>query len=276
MQTLGGPSGLTASGPALCIVPRSDTMRAPLEMMEAMPGSKGEGMAGVVWRLRKCLAPRWRQRLKREILLCRPSLYALDSIRYEQSLPPDELSALLARLDTALDVPGDVIECGCFLCGTTVQMARHLQMRKSDKKIYACDSFEGFDPAEISREKTLDDASDCQDYTDNDFGYIQRKLKRLRVADGVVLVRGFFQDTLESLRGPFCLAFIDCDLHDSMLYAARAVWPRLAPGGYCVFDDYDNDHFRGATKAIDTFIAEQADSIRDHGQLLGKLYFARK
>lgn len=233
-------------------------------------------MAGVLWQLGKCLAPRRRQRLKREVLLRWPSLYALDSIRYEQSLPPDELSALLARLDAVLDVSGDVIECGCFLCGTTVQMVRHLRARRSNKKIYACDSFEGFDPGEISREKSLGDASDCHDYTDNDFRYIQRKLKCLRVADEVVLVRGFFQDTLESLCGPFSLAFIDCDLHDSMLYAARTVWPRLAPGGCCVFDDYDNDHFRGATKAIDTFIAEQAGTIRDHGRLLGKLYFAGK
>ncbi len=233
-------------------------------------------MAGVVWRLRKCLAPRWRQRLKREVFLRWPSLYALDSIRYEQSLPPDELRALLARLDAALDVPGDVIECGCFLCGTTVQMVRHLRVRQSNKKIYACDSFEGFDPGEISREKSLGDASDCHDYTDNDFRYVERKLKRLRVAGEVVLVRGFFQDTLEFLRGPFCFAFIDCDLHDSMLYAARAVWPRLAPGGCCVFDDYDNDRFRGATRAIDTFIAEQAHTIRDHGRLLGELYFASK
>jgi len=233
-------------------------------------------MAGVLRQLGKCLPPRWRQRLKREILLRRPSLYARDSIRYEQSLPPEELSTLLAKLDSVLDVPGDVIECGCFLCGTTIQMARHLQARQSDKKVYACDSFEGFDPAEIAREKTLGDASDCQDYTDNDFRYIQRKLQRLKVADEVILVKGFFENTLESLPGPFCLALIDCDLHDSMLYAARTVWPRLAPGGCCVFDDYDNDHFRGATKAIDTFLAEQAGTIRDHGRLLGKLYFAGK
>ena len=61
-----------------------------------------------------------------------------------------------------------------------------------------------------------------------------------------------------------------------MLYAARTIWPRLSPGGCCVFDDYANDAFRGATKAIDTFIAEQTPTIHSHGPLLHKMYFASK
>jgi O-methyltransferase len=155
-------------------------------------------------------------------------------------------------------------------------MARRVQERRSNKRIYACDTFEGFDPAEISREKRSGDASDCHDYIDSDVRYVRRKLERLGVADQVILVRGLFQDTLESLSGPFCFAFIDCDLHNSMLYAARTVWARLSPGGCCVFDDYGNDHFRGATRAIDTFIAEQLSSICEHGCLTGKMYFAVK
>jgi len=210
------------------------------------------------------------------VLLWRPSLYATPRIQYEQSLVRNEVEALIARLGASLNLPGDVVECGCFLCGTTVAMARLLQERQPCKRIYACDTFAGFDPAEIRREQEIGDATDRHSFTDTDLRYVRRKLERLGVADRVVLVQGLFQETLGTLQGPFCFAFIDCDLHDSMLYAARAVWPRLSPGGCCVFDDYNNQEYLGATRAIDTFIGEQRQSIRDHGRLLRKLYYAVK
>jgi O-methyltransferase len=206
-----------------------------------------------------------------------PSLYATRTVRYEHSLTCDEeLSALLSELDAALAVPGDIVECGCFLCGTTVLMAKHLQQRGGGKHIYACDTFRGFDPAEFSRERRRGDVQGRRDFAENDLRYVQRKLDRLRVAGQITLVPGLFQETLASLPGPFAFVFIDCDLHDSLLYAARTLWPRLSPGGGCVFDDYANDAFRGATRAIDTFLAEQAPTIADHAPLARKLYFARK
>jgi len=227
--------------------------------------------------LARGLPPLWRRRFKRELLLCFPSLYATDMVRYEQSLTcEEEVQALLSKLDATLDVPGDIIECGCFLCGTTVLMARHLRQRGCNKRIYACDTFQGFDPAEFSRERQQGTVSGGGDFTENDLRYVQRKIERLGVAEQITLVKGLFQETLASLPGPFAFAFIDADLHDSMLYAARAIWPHLSADGCCVFDDYANDAFRGATKAIDTFIAEQKPTIRDHGPLLHKMYFASK
>jgi O-methyltransferase len=233
-------------------------------------------MGGVLVRMGRCLPRRWRRRLKRGILLRWPALYARDWVRYEQSLAPDEVAALLDKLDTALDVPGDVIECGCFLCGTTVHLAHHLRRRQSDKRIYACDTFTGFEPAEFARERNRGSVAARRDFASNDFNYVQRKLARLGMADRVIPVRGLFQETLESLAGPFCFAFIDCDLHDSISFAARVVWARLSPGGCCVFDDYANEEYRSATKAIDAFVAEQAGTIREHGRLAQKMYFAVK
>jgi len=233
-------------------------------------------MLGALARLGRCLPPSWRRRLRRGILLRFPSLYATRRVQYEGSLVPDEVEALIARLEASLDLEGDVIECGSFLCGTTVSMARLLKMRQLPKRIYACDTFAGFDPEEIRREQEAGDATRRHSFKETDLHYVRRKLERLGVADRVVLVQGLFQTTLDTLQGPFCFAFIDCDLHDSMLYAARTVWPRLSPGGCCVFDDYDNQEYRGATRAIDTFIAERRQDIREHGRLLRKLYYAIK
>lgn len=233
-------------------------------------------MSGIMWQLGKCLPAQWRLRIRRKILLWRPSLYAHGRIQYEQSLSPDEVDRVLAKLDTAISLPGDVIECGCFLCGTTVHLARRLQSQHSERRVLACDTFAGFDPDEIAREQRQGDAREDDMFATNDFHYVQRKLACLGVAERVTLVRGLFQETLESLAGPFCFALIDCDLHDSMLYAAQTVWPRLSPGGTCVFDDYDNTEYKGATRAIDTFIEANSGQIAEHGRLSRKMYFAVK
>ena len=223
---------------------------------------------------------RFKQRVRRRVLLACPRLYAMKRIQYERSLTREgEIEALLAQLEATRDVPGDVIECGCYLCGSTVSMARLLQQQGSDKRIYACDSFAGFDASELSDEKKRANTSHTSgevEYLTNDFAYVQQKLRRLGVAERVTPVKGYFQDTLESLRGPFSFAFIDCDLHDSMLYAVRTIWPRLSRGGCCVFDDYANDDYRGAGQAVRTFIGEQAQSLGQHGPLSSKMYFAFK
>ena len=219
----------------------------------------------------------WKQRLRRRLLLSWPRLYATNRIKFERSLTQDgEIEALLSKLDTTLSVPGNVIECGSFLCGTTACMALHLREQNCDKRIYACDTFEGFDPSEFAHERQTGDACPDHDFTDNDFAYVQRKLKRLGVAQQITLIKGLFQETLESVPGPFAFSFIDCDLCDSLLYAAQVVWPRLSPGGCCVFDDYENDRFRGATKAIETFLGEQEATIGEQGPLSHKMYFACK
>lgn len=233
-------------------------------------------MDGILWRWGRCLPRRWRRRWKREFLLRRPALYARASIRYEQSLAEDETQDLLRMLDASLDVPGDVIECGCFLCGTTVAMARHLQQHHSGKRIYACDTFAGFEPGELARARQAGEACGQQDYVSNDLYYVRRKLACLGVADRVILVPGLFQATLASLPGPFGFAFIDCDLHDSLLCAARTVWPRLAPGAGCLFDDYDDENYPGAARAVDRFLAEHTGEIRAHGRFSRKMYFVRK
>lgn len=219
----------------------------------------------------------WKRRLRRRLLLFWPALYATNHVKFERSLTGDgEIEALLSRLDETLNIPGDIIECGSFLCGTTVCMALHLQDRHSDKRIFACDTFEGFDCGELKREQDRGDARPHRDYSDNDLTYVRRKLVRLGVSHQITLVQGLFQETLASVPGPFAFSFIDCDLSESLLYAARTVWPRLSPGGGCVFDDYDSARFQGAAKAIQAFLEEHASSIAAHGPLSRKMYFARK
>jgi O-methyltransferase len=112
-------------------------------------------------------------------------------------------------------------------------------------------------------------------FTSTSLDYVREKLGRLRVIDDVRLVQGYFEETLPGLSGPVSFSLIDCDLKDSMRFAAEHVWRRMVPGGRMVLDDYGCDDFAGARLAVDEFVRDHIDEIEEHG-FLNRLYFIRK
>src|SRR5262245_4481530 len=104
---------------------------------------------------------KWKLLIKRSIptnilnnlLLSFPFLYRTKAVNYETNLSTDEIADLLSQLDHVLQLEGNIIECGSSRCGASIIMANYLRSRQIFKKMYACDSFEGFDPDELLREK---------------------------------------------------------------------------------------------------------------------------
>ncbi len=227
----------------------------------------------------------WRAAIKQAIppaflnrvLLTLPFLYRTRLVYYETSLRDGHgIDDLLSQLHLALGLDGDIIECGSSRCGASAIMANHLRSRQPRKTIFACDSFEGFDRVELARERKagLTRASEHA-FTSTSYEYVQGKLRRLGMDRVVVPVKGYFRDTLPNLNRRFCLALIDCDLRDSILYCAQTLWPRLVPGGRMVFDDYASADFQGARLAVDAFVAAHGLGIEGHG-LLRRLYYVCK
>jgi len=169
-------------------------------------------------------------------------------------------------------LPGDVIEAGSSRCGASILMARELRASGIDKRVLACDTYAGFDRAELAREREagLCDAPDGA-FSSTSLVYVRRKLGALGMSESVVPVEGPFSRTLPGLTGPFCMVFVDCDLRDSLVYAAETLWPRLSPGGRLVFDDYSDSRWGGARLGVDEFVSTHVGEIREHG-LLGRLY----
>ena len=227
----------------------------------------------------------WKARLKHAIppawlnatLLAFPFLYATPLVRWETNLVEDGgVEDLLDQLERAMPLEGDVLECGSSRCGGSVLMARALRARGRAKTIFACDSFAGFDRAELADERRTGrtDATD-RDFTSTSLAYVRRKLAVLGM-DGIVQpVPGYFQDTLPGLDRRWCFSLIDCDLEKSMTYCAEYAWPRTVPGGRIVFDDYTRERFAGARVAVDAFVERHREEIAEHG-LLRRLYFVTR
>lgn len=211
------------------------------------------------------------------VLLKLPFLYRTPLVDYETNLRPHlGIEDLLGQLDLALKIDGDIVECGCSRCGSTVIMAERLRSIGAQRMIYACDSFEGFDRAELKREREagLTDAAE-DSFTSTSFQYVQAKLHKLGVVGLVTPIKGYFQHTLPRLDKSFCMVFIDCDLRDSLIYCAETLWPKLRSGGRMLFDDYADPEFKGARMGVDEFVRKYSGEIAEH-KMLNRLYMLRK
>ena len=227
----------------------------------------------------------WKERIKHlvpvsvlnSLLLTFPSLYRTRLVRYESNLSDQSgIDDLLAQLGQVIHAEGDIIECGSSRCGSAIIMANYLRERNVPKLIYACDSFRGFLPAELEREKKAGlTTTPPGAFTSTSLEYVRKKIRRLGAEESVIPVPGFFQDTLPHVKSAFCLALIDCDLSQSLVYAAETVWPSVVKDGRMLFDDYASTEFRGARLGIEHFVGRHASEISERG-LLNRLYYIRK
>ena len=209
-------------------------------------------------------------------LLSLPFLYQTKFINYESSLDEDGIEDLREGIDLVKDLPGNIIECGCARCGTSVILAQYLYSKNVKKKVYALDSFSGFNPKELEKEKQLgltEVPSDAFIHTSYD--YVKKKIQKLGLSQILVPVNGYFQDTLPKIDSNFCMALIDCDLSESLTYAAETIWPRLVDKGLLFFDDYDLEGFMGVKPAVDKFVEKHRSEMKSYG-LSKRLYCVQK
>jgi predicted O-methyltransferase YrrM len=159
-------------------------------------------------------------------------------------------------------------------------MAHHLRRSNVRKTIYACDTFNGFSSEELQREMDLGraDVSPTAFGAPGQYEYVKQKLACLGLDDQVVPLKGLFQHTFPrwlDTWGKPSFVFVDCDLEQSMLFCARALWPLLVPGGIMAFDDYTSEQFKGARIAVDKFVSEAPVGLASH-RLMKRLYFLQK
>jgi O-methyltransferase len=176
-----------------------------------------------------------------------------------------------------------IIECGVYKGSTLLGMAHRLTLRGvSNVSLLGCDSFEGFpEPAaeDSLSDGTLHSHARKGFFDDTNIHRLTDKIEMLGYAGKVRLVKGFFEQTLPELgRMRFSLAHLDCDLYQSYLTCLNFLYPRMVPGGYMVFDEYDfsADVFPGAQKAIDGFFQGKREKIERLPEAKNPRYFIRK
>jgi hypothetical protein len=141
-------------------------------------------------------------------------------------------------------VPGDLVETGVWRGGTAIYLRAVLAaLGDPDRRVWACDSFEGLPEADAER-FPIDVPLRLHEHRELAVGLERVKANFARYGlldDRVRFVPGWFRDTLPALAGeigPIAELRLDGDMYESTIDALTHLEPLVSPGGYVIVDDY--------------------------------------
>lgn len=173
----------------------------------------------------------------------------------------------LQRIINSIDnFQGEIVECGVYKGHTLLGMAHLLKKRNIDVNIYGLDSFEGFpEPSHQDAVKgEFNEKTQKGFFGDTSELILQKQIQRLGFENQVILIKGFFKDSLPQLKNhPISVLHLDVDLYDSYRICLESLYDNVVPGGYIIFDEYSPSTatYPGSKKAIDEFFKDKPERI---------------
>ncbi len=155
-----------------------------------------------------------------------------------------ELWSLLGEL---VEVPGAILEVGVWRGGTGALLASRAAQLGIEDRVYLCDTWAG-----VVKTGPLDIYYHDGKHDDASRSIVERVVRDLSLTN-VELLQGIFPDETAAMitEDRFRFAHIDVDVYRSASDVFSWVWPRLAPGGVVVFDDYGFPACPGVTQFVD-------------------------
>ena len=175
----------------------------------------------------------------------------------ELQIPNRETKLLLDELEQILDLPGDVVEFGCYEGDTSILLAGVLR-NNPDKWLYLYDSFEG-----LPEKSAEDNSADCWRFKAGELkaspDTVRHKFKKYALPDPVI-VKSWFNELSDSdLPSEISFALLDGDFYESIKTSFDLVAPKLVSGGKIVVHDFRNAELPGAGVAVNEFLEKHAD-----------------
>jgi SAM-dependent methyltransferase len=174
--------------------------------------------------------------------------------RYAFNFEPAQLAFLCECLTATANVPGCIVEAGCFAGGTTVFLNAHMDATGIEKPYHAIDTFGGFVKAQAEHEQiSRGKAEAFKGFADNS----QRWFDRTMQANGIRRVRTTKADIAQfdfASIAPIAFCLLDVDLYLPTKAALPRIVSALSPGGLLVIDDCKPDNiYDGAYQAFTEF-----------------------
>ncbi len=168
-------------------------------------------------------------------------------------------------------IAGDIAECGVWRGGSMMTVALTLMARgDTNRKLYLYDTYEGMSaPTEF--DKSLDGVSAEAQMNEGNEKWCYASIEDVRQnllstgypKENIFFVKGKVEDTIpQTLPDNLSLLRLDTDWYESTKHELKHLFPRLAPEGVLVIDDYG--HWQGARKAVDEYFAEQKRKVYLH------------
>lgn len=186
----------------------------------------------------------------------------------------DRLMYLRDQVEQVRGVEGDIVECGVSIGHGALLFLLLNEYVGVERTYWGFDSFEGF-PAPLEKDENTPIMG--KGYWANPPETVMKVLRDGRIPKDLVnrrvqLGRGWFQDTLPKYNGRIALLHLDCDLYDSYKFALETLYEKVSPGGIIMFDEYNDQRWPGATKAIDEFFSDKPEKVQQHQKCSWKYY----
>lgn len=157
--------------------------------------------------------------------------------------------AMQAREVYRKNIKGCVAEAGVY----KGEFAKYINILFPDRKLYLFDSFEGFNPKDVKKNKdncvqTDEWINDLRDTS------VELVLRKMNYPDRIEVRKGFVPDTLRDLEEKFVFVNLDMDLYLPTYEALTYFWSHLSYGGYIFVHDFGN--WDGIEAAVNKFCQE--------------------
>ncbi len=136
-------------------------------------------------------------------------------------------------LEIPPEVEGVVVECGCWLGGSTANLS--LVCDIVDRELIVYDSFEGLPPPEENDQYAKPEATGM---LKGELEIVRENVRRFGAVERCTFRKGWFSDTLPVHREPVVLAFLDVDWQASLDDCVTHLWPHLTAAGYLFIDEF--------------------------------------
>lgn len=145
----------------------------------------------------------------------------------------------------ARHIHGDVAQLGVYRGGSAKIIAECFKGK--NRKIYLFDTFDGL-PEEVKE-------GESKLFSDTSVSEVKKYLKDYSEIEFKV---GFFPDTARDLSGKtFSFVYLDGDMYESIRDGLEFFYPKLAPGGIILVDDYGSLKWTGVKKAVEELTARE-------------------
>jgi O-methyltransferase len=148
----------------------------------------------------------------------------------------------LRHFDRINNISGDIVECGVWKGGYSIFLS-HLF---SNKNIWVCDSFEGFQPLNNAKYNFKEERH-TPEFTHGACGPLSISLEEvkhnfeiygLKDESRIKYLKGFVKDTLPTSGiEKISLLRVDVDAYSATLEVLDELYNKVQSGGYIIFDD---------------------------------------
>jgi len=179
--------------------------------------------------------------LRRQLALTAKKAFAPLIYRHRPiGLSAGKLYLYLDAIYRSNQLPGDVVEMGCNVCGTAA-LGRQMLERLGSPRGYLCvDTFAGFVPEQHDADVKRGNSGERSNaFAANDIELARKVLTYHRASDVRLLQADVCKLTPDQLPARVSVCLLDVDLYEPTMAGLELVYPRMDPGGFILIDDCD-------------------------------------